>query len=99
MVVSNDDTIIEDRPSSGPISGISQARARRLERRTRAQHNDIPNSPKPASTSSKELEETESTAINHAFISKIRQNDTLARFKRESPSPSSSISADGNFDA
>ena len=73
-------------PSTPPLS---QSRARRLRQKA------TPESSKSITVIDHDDEEKETSAINNAFIAKIRENDTLARFKRETPSPSPSSHTDG----
>ncbi|CAF2420842.1 unnamed protein product [Rotaria sp. Silwood2] len=83
-----DNDINEKQPPSTPP--ISQPRARRLKQKTTLTNNEISELSKPIISVSNEDEEKEKNIINNSFIEKIRQNDTLARFKRNSSSPSQS---------
>jgi hypothetical protein len=90
----NDENINEKHRSSTPP--ISEARARRLKQKTTPTKNDeIPESPSPVVTASREDKEKESSAINNSFIARIRENDTLARYKRDLSSPGPANQANG----
>ncbi|CAF3369353.1 unnamed protein product [Rotaria sp. Silwood1] len=89
-----DENINEKPPPSTPP--LSQSRARRLKQKTTFTNNETPESPTPIITVSNEDEEKDTNLINNSFIEKIRQNDTLVRFKRNSSSPSSGNQSDGN---
>jgi hypothetical protein len=88
-----EENINEQQQSSTPP--LSQSRARRLKQKTTPITNEIPQSPKPTIIIENDDEEKESNAVNHSFISKIRENDTLARFRRATPSPNSLNQNDG----
>jgi hypothetical protein len=49
----------------------------------------------PVVTCADENDEKESSAINNSFIAKIRENDTIARFKRELSAPGHGNQNDG----
>lgn len=70
------------------IPPLSQSRARRLKEKTAANtNNEIPRTP-PA---------TPSSNSESSFIDRIRQNDTLVRYKRELSSPNQNNSTDGKI--
>jgi hypothetical protein len=78
------------------IPPLSQPRARRLKQKTTVTiNNQIPESPMSVITVTNEDEEKETSAINNSFIAKIRENDTLARYKRELSSPGHGSQNDG----
>ncbi|CAF1378776.1 unnamed protein product [Rotaria sordida] len=81
-----DENINEKQPPSTPP--LSQSRARRLQQKTTLTNNETFESSTPIISVSNEDEEKETDVTRNSFIEKIRQNDTLARFKRNSPSPS-----------
>ncbi|UJR27704.1 hypothetical protein I4U23_008981 [Adineta vaga] len=84
-----------EKPKS-PVPPLSQSRARRLKQKTAAANDDIPESPSSIVVITNEDEEKQTQLINNAFIAKIRENDTLARFKRVSSSPGDVQSNDDN---
>jgi hypothetical protein len=90
----NEENINEKSQSS--IPPLSQSRARRLKQKTTSTiDNDTSESPIATAHIADENEEQESSAINKSFIAKIRENDTLARYKREFSSPGHSNQNDG----
>jgi hypothetical protein len=76
---------INEKPKSS-APPLSQSRVRRLKQKTTATNDETPESSMPAHNVANEDEEKQSNTINKSFIAKIRANDTLARFKRESSS-------------
>ena len=92
----SEDGINEKQQSSYPP--LSQSRARRLKQKTTTMTNMEPiEMPTPTVPGAHELKEQETSAINSSFISKIRENDTLARYKRDLSSPGPANPNDGNF--
>jgi hypothetical protein len=90
----NEENINEKQQSS--IPQLSQSRARRLKQKTTPTiSNETSETLIPVVTCANEDEEQESNAINNSFISKIRENDTLARYKRELSSPGHGNQNDG----
>lgn len=88
------DENVQERPTSAS-SLISQSRARRRQKATHPP-NEPPESPLPVKTPPVYDDGPKaSNLVNNAFIEKIRQNDTLARFKRNSPTPGSVSQSDG----
>ncbi len=85
---------INEKPKSS-VPPLSQSRVRRLKQKTTATNDETPESPMPAHNVATEDEEKQSNTINKSFIAKIRANDTLARFKRESSSPNHGHSDNG----
>lgn len=79
------------------IPPLSQSRARRLKQKTTPTYDEIPQSPNPVINIDNEDDEKQPSIINNSFIAKIRQNDTLARFKRDSSAPNHGNSNDGIF--
>ncbi|CAM4915498.1 unnamed protein product [Rotaria socialis] len=75
---------------------ISQSRARRMKNKTTSSDNETSESQASSATTAREDEEKEARIVNNAFIEKIRQNDTLARFKRNPPSLVSEGQSDDN---
>ena len=71
---------------------LSQSRLRRLqEKATSTLHNEI-SEQIPSNTTDDDNDES---SVNNAFIARIRENDTLARYKRESSASSSRSQNDG----
>ena len=89
-----DESISEKQESSTP-SMMSQSRARRIKQRATAASIDTSEPVTPIHTSSNEHEEKDTKSINQAFINKIRENDTIARFQRNSSSLNSDNQTDG----
>ena len=72
---------------------LSQSRARRLQQKTTTiANNEIPES---STFLTNEEDEHESNAANNSFIARIRENDTLARYRREPSSPAHTNPNDG----
>ncbi|CAF4170961.1 unnamed protein product [Adineta steineri] len=92
---------VNEKPKS-PIPPLSQSRARRLKQKAVLPYDETPESPSPSINVTQEDEDEEkqqqSNIINNRFIAKIRENDTLARFKRQSSSPTHANQNDGNND-
>jgi hypothetical protein len=90
----NEENINEKQQSS--IPPLSQSRARRLKQKTTPTiNNEISENSTPIVTVTNEDEEPETSAINDSFIAKIRENDTLARYKREISLPGHGNQNDG----
>lgn len=81
--------------AQSPIPPLSQSRARRQRQRAGLPSAETPQLP-PSTPDTPE--ESKPKLINKAFIAKIRENDTLARFQRLSPVPADSGSTDGNVE-
>lgn len=89
---------ISDENSKSPAPALSQSRVRRLRQRGVATNDEPPKSPPlrpPPVVVTVDDEEKPTKLINNAFIAKIRENDTLARFKRLSSTPGDGQSIDG----
>lgn len=87
-------------PSTPPLSG---SRARRLKEKSAIhanEHTALKPSPKFSAQPVHDENEQTTSAVNNNFIAKILPNDTIARFRRERSSPSSSpsIQTDGDTD-
>ena len=83
-LLNNEDNHNEKPQSSNPP--LSQSRARRLkEKTTTTTNNEVPRTPPVVSNANS----------NSSFIDRIRENDTLARYKREISSSSQTDSTDG----
>lgn len=79
----NDESSIDKTQSSN--SSLSQSRLRRLQQKTTSTlHNEISEPSTPLRHRSNDDDDDE-TAVNNSFIARIRENDTLARYKRELP--------------
>lgn len=90
--LSQNDESSNDKTQSS-IPSLSQSRLRRLQQKT--QHNETYDNPTPLPNSSNDNHENESDAVNNSFIARIRENDTLARYKRELSAPSSQNQIEG----
>lgn len=81
-----------DDKTHSSVPSLSQSRLRRLQQKTTSTlHNELT----PPSNPSNENDENDSDVVNNSFIARIRENDTLARYKRESSSPNSRNQTDG----
>jgi hypothetical protein len=93
-LIQNEENINEKQQSSNPP--LSQSRARRLRQKTTpSSNNETLETPMPIVSVTNELKEQETSAINNSFIAKIRENDTLARYKRDLSSPGPANTNDG----
>jgi len=91
----NEENINEQQQQSS-IPPLSQSRVRRLKQKTTANiNNETLETPISVVSVTNEDEEQETSAINNSFIAKIRENDTLARYKRELSSPGHGNQYDG----
>lgn len=88
-----DESINEEENLATPQ--ISQPRARRLQQKTAPSNNEISALPTPPVKIVNSNEEKGKKLINNAFIEKIRNNDTLARFRRDGSSPTPGSQSDG----
>ena len=85
-LLNNEENVSEKSQSSNPP--LSQSRARRLREKTAANtNNEIPRTPPAIPSSNSES----------SFIDRIRENDTLVRYKRELSSPNQINSTDGKI--
>jgi hypothetical protein len=93
-LIQNEESINEKQQSSHPP--LSQSRARRLRQKNATiTNNESLETPMTNVPSTNELKEQETSAINNSFIAKIRENDTLARYKRDLSSPGPANPNDG----
>ena len=93
-------SLIEESNNEHSLSAMpssSESRIRRRQQKTASNIPDVPVSPSPVATLVHDDAERAPATVNNAFIAKIRENDTLARFKRESSSPAASSQNDGTI--
>lgn len=93
--LTNNEENINEKQQSSTLQ-LSQSRTRRLQQKsTHTTNNEALDTPKPLVTVTNEDEEQEPNGVNNSFIARIRENDTLARYKRELSSPGPNNQNDG----